>query len=30
MKDGVWYCGSRYAVEGMIPDTLYELSEQLA
>ena len=30
MKDGVWYCGSRYAVEGMIPDTLYVLSEQLA
>ena len=30
MRDGVWYCGSRYAVEGMIPDTLYELSEQLA
>lgn len=30
MRDGVWYCGSRYAVEGMIPDTLYVLSEQLA
>jgi hypothetical protein len=30
MRDGTWYCGSRYAVEGMIPDTLYELSEQLA
>ena len=30
MRDGIWYCGSRYAVEGMIPDTLYVLSEQLA
>lgn len=29
MKDGVWYCGSMYAVEGMKPDTLYELSERL-
>lgn len=29
MKDGVWYCGSMYAVEGMMPNTLYELSEQL-
>ena len=23
MKDGTWYCGSLYAVEGMIPNTLY-------
>jgi len=30
MRDGVWYCGSVYAVEGMVPNTLYELSEQLA
>ena len=30
MKDGIWYCGSLYAVEGMIPNTLYVLSEQLA
>jgi hypothetical protein len=29
MKDGTWYCGSPYAVEGMVPDTLYELSEVL-
>ena len=30
MRDGTWYCGSLYAVEGMIPNTLYVLSEQLA
>ena len=30
MRDGIWYCGSLYAVEGMIPNTLYVLSEQLA
>jgi hypothetical protein len=30
MKDGTWYCGSLYAVEGMIPNTLYVLNEQLA
>ena len=30
MKDGIWYCGALYAVEGMIPNTLYVLSEQLA
>lgn len=30
MKDGIWYCGSLYAVEGMIPNTLYVLSKQLA
>jgi len=30
MRDGVWYCGSVYAVEGMVPNTLYVLSEQLA
>jgi hypothetical protein len=30
MRDGVWYCGSLYAVEGMIPNTLYVLQEQLA
>ena len=30
MKDGIWYCGSLYAAEGMIPNTLYVLSEQLA
>jgi len=30
MRDGIWYCGSLYAVEGMVPNTLYELSEQLA
>lgn len=30
MRDGVWYCGAVYSVEGMIPNTLYVLSEQLA
>jgi hypothetical protein len=30
MKDGVWYCGSLYSVEGMIAGGLFELSEQLA
>ena len=30
MRDGIWYCGSLYAVEGMVPNTLYELGEQLA
>ena len=30
MRDGVWYCGSVYSVEGMVPNTLYVLSEQLA
>jgi hypothetical protein len=30
MRDGVWYCGSLYSVEGMIAGGLYELSEQLA
>ena len=30
MRDGIWYCGAIYAVEGMIPNTLYVLSEQLA
>ena len=30
MKDGVWYCGSLYSVEGMIAGGLYDLSEQLA
>ena len=30
MRDGIWYCGALYAVEGMIPNTLYVLSEQLA
>jgi len=30
MRDGVWYCGSLYAVEGMVPNTLYVLQEQLA
>lgn len=30
IRDGVWYCGAIYAVEGMIPNTLYVLSEQLA
>jgi hypothetical protein len=30
MKDGVWYCGSMYAVDGMIPNTLYVLQELLA
>jgi hypothetical protein len=30
MRDGVWYCGSLYAVEGMIPNTLYVLQEQLS
>jgi len=30
MRDGVWYCGALYAVEGMVPNTLYLLSEQLA
>ena len=29
MKDDVWYCGVVYAVEGMIPNTLYVLQEQL-
>jgi len=30
MRDGVWYCGSLYSVEGMIAGGLFELSEQLA
>ena len=30
MRDGIWYCGSLYAVEGMLPNTLYVLQEQLA
>jgi hypothetical protein len=30
MRDGVWYCGSLYSVEGMIAGGLYELNEQLA
>ena len=30
MRDGVWYCGSLYSVEGMIAGGLYELSEVLA
>ena len=30
MRDGVWYCGALYAVEGMVPNTLYILNEQLA
>ena len=30
MKDGVWYCGAVYAREGMKPNTLYMLQEQLA
>jgi len=30
MRDGVWYCGAVYAVEGMIPNTLLVLNEQLA
>lgn len=30
MKDGVWYCGAIYAVEGMVPNTLLVLNEQLA
>lgn len=30
MKDGVWYCGAVYAVEGMKPNTLCVLQEQLA
>ena len=30
MKDDVWYCGAIYAVEGMLPNTLYVLQEQLA
>ena len=29
MKDDVWYCGSSYPVEGMLPNTLYVLQEQL-
>ena len=29
MRDGVWYCGSLYSVEGMIAGGLYVLSEQL-
>ena len=29
MRDGVWYCGSLYAVDGMLPNTLYVLQEQL-
>ncbi len=29
MKDDVWYCGAVYAVEGMLPNTLYVLQEQL-
>ena len=30
MRDGVWYCGCLYAVEGMLPNTLYVLQEQLS
>jgi hypothetical protein len=30
MRDGTWYCGSLYSVEGMIAGGLYELGEQLA
>ena len=30
MKDDVWYCGAIYAVEGMAPNTLLVLNEQLA
>jgi hypothetical protein len=30
MRDGTWYCGSLYSVEGMIAGGLYDLSEQLA
>ncbi len=30
MKDDVWYCGAIYPVEGMLPNTLYVLQEQLA
>ena len=30
MRDGTWYCGSLYSVEGMIAGGLFELSEQLA
>ena len=29
MKDDVWYCGAVYPVEGMLPNTLYVLQEQL-
>jgi hypothetical protein len=30
MRDGVWYCGCLYAQDGMLPNTLYVLQEQLA
>jgi hypothetical protein len=30
MKDGVWYCGTTYSRDGMIPIKLYVLAEQLA
>jgi hypothetical protein len=30
MKDDVWYCGTTYSRDGMIPIKLYVLSEQLA
>jgi len=30
MRDGTWYCGSLYSVEGMIAGGLFELGEQLA
>ena len=29
MKDDVWYCGAVYPVDGMLPNTLYVLQEQL-
>jgi hypothetical protein len=29
MKDGVWYCGTTYSRDGMIPIKLYVLAEQL-
>jgi hypothetical protein len=30
MRDGVWYVGVAYAVDGMVPRQLYVLAEQLA
>jgi hypothetical protein len=30
MRDGVWYCGAVYDVDGMSKNTLYVLSEMLA
>jgi len=30
MRDGVWYVGVAYDVDGMVPEQLYVLAEQLA